>query len=922
METQTPLPTLSRGTANLITAVNEDEIRRRSELPRGRDDDSAVSRWEVEHLWGELSRQGLTGEVVVLRFAYALVGHLVDGIRFESAPYRLVVADEDLAGVTWESRLMSEPQLGQARERLLDAIRELRVYQEGDVRAPHKPLLLALVLAGYAKGTAKRWVTYSQVEGGLRSLIRQFSLLSPDIEAQEPFWRLKSSGVWTLGADGELDFTHTSPPAIQQLRTHNVRGGFDDLTDRALWTDDTLAAEAINEILQVHFPSERHEELREALSLVVPESAGLDRLLASATGQPDLHVLLRWQPSQNPSTVAEHRAVADREGSVWWGKIGDPARAAISAVNLKRLRNQMQAGRATHVYLYRPGEVWRTDLQQVETDKSAIDPALVPGYYEAQTTHHLWLRLANFTHLPDTATGDLVLASSGKALNFAGQSSIFLVNETAARGDGVAAASDDRYFILVTGADQHNEQYGDRLGERLGFDADVPGRNRLLSAGQGQFIYYQSGRGTPAHPSCFIGSGRVSEVLEREPGEDGKRQWGAVLEGYMPFPSPVPRTVYAPSPWSFQHGIAEITREQFEHIIALGSGSPAASGATAELTAAALEAAALGRGLRIDRGVYQALVAALRSGKHVILTGPPGTAKTTLAEVTAQVARRAGLCAGHTLTTATADWTTYETIGGLAPSASSGQLVFRPGHFLTSAVENKWLVIDELNRSNFDRAFGQLFTVLSGQSVALPYEDETIHKPIALVRHDDVTYSDKDYKLIRIPADWRIVATMNVFDKSLLFEMSFALMRRFAFVEVPAPEEQVFKTLWEPYVEDLEDSLAADVRDTLASLLAVRAIKDVGPAVFIDMARFAAEKPGFARDRLAYQLFYSYLLPQFEGIDNKTGQRLYRLIAPLVGTELRPRLRATLRDVLGVTVAEAPPSSEGEFPPEPDGAEA
>jgi len=31
------------------------------------------------------------------------------------------------------------------------------------------------------------------------------------------------------------------------------------------------------------------------------------------------------------------------------------------------------------------------------------------------------------------------------------------------------------------------------------------------------------------------------------------------------------------------------------------------------------------------------------------------------------------------------------------------------------------LVIDELNRADIDKAFGQLFTVLSGQSVQLPY---------------------------------------------------------------------------------------------------------------------------------------------------------------------------------------------------------
>jgi len=34
---------------------------------------------------------------------------------------------------------------------------------------------------------------------------------------------------------------------------------------------------------------------------------------------------------------------------------------------------------------------------------------------------------------------------------------------------------------------------------------------------------------------------------------------------------------------------------------------------------------------------------------------------------------------------------------------------------------NNLLVIDELNRADIDKAFGQLFTLLSGQSVQLPY---------------------------------------------------------------------------------------------------------------------------------------------------------------------------------------------------------
>lgn len=72
--------------------------------------------------------------------------------------------------------------------------------------------------------------------------------------------------------------------------------------------------------------------------------------------------------------------------------------------------------------------------------------------------------------------------------------------------------------------------------------------------------------------------------------------------------------------------------------------------------------------LEISPHVYLSITAAIQSGKHVILTGPPGTAKTTLAMLTSELASQAGWCSGYQLTTATADWTTYETIGGLRPS--------------------------------------------------------------------------------------------------------------------------------------------------------------------------------------------------------------------------------------------------------------
>ena len=185
--------------------------------------------------------------------------------------------------------------------------------------------------------------------------------------------------------------------------------------------------------------------------------------------------------------------------------------------------------------------------------------------------------------------------------------------------------------------------------------------------------------------------------------------------------------------------------------------------------------------LHLPVDFLQSIDTLLKEKKQVIFQGPPGTGKTYVAQKLARLLaggrERCDLVQFHP------SYSYEDFVRGYRPTLLDNQqpgFELKDGPFLRIARKaaqdpdgNYFLIIDEINRGNLAKVFGELYFLLEYRDTAM-----------------NLMYQEEDESTFRMPANLYIVGTMNTADRSIAL-VDLALRRRFAFVDFATDTEPV-----------------------------------------------------------------------------------------------------------------------------------
>lgn len=184
----------------------------------------------------------------------------------------------------------------------------------------------------------------------------------------------------------------------------------------------------------------------------------------------------------------------------------------------------------------------------------------------------------------------------------------------------------------------------------------------------------------------------------------------------------------------------------------------------------------------IDETTYNAMVNTIINKKNIILQGAPGVGKTFLAKRLAYSIMGEKDVSRVTMVQFHQSYTYEDFIMGFRPSYNGFEL--KKGVFYNfckkaeiDSDRDYFFIIDEINRGNLNKIFGELFMLIENDKRGSKYKLQLL-------------YSDE---LFFVPDNVFIIGMMNSADRSLAM-IDYALRRRFAFITLrPGFNSEGFK---------------------------------------------------------------------------------------------------------------------------------